>query len=199
MSNPFELLPFALAAAAGRIDGHAVNALVAAGVTLLQRAPAVTRALSQRRPALLLNPGAAVICALAASDGHVAEVLDPERSDEQIAQVIASAGVGVVFTEASLAGRLPAAVVQVWLDAAPVQATVRSGGEERDVDLGSHVGLRLEGARAAEWSDLPVVSWGHGETATHDGVMRGGGPRVVREAVALIVGAWELGGDPQGT
>ncbi|MGH9884607.1 MAG: AMP-binding protein, partial [bacterium] len=53
--------------------------------------------------------------------------------------------VGAVFTIAAYAEQLPSGTPFVLLDDAPRSARVVSGGVSRDVDLGSHVGMRIEG------------------------------------------------------
>ena len=55
MSNPLGLLPIAIAASGGRVDGFEAQQLVAAGLTLLQRSAPLVRALSGRRSAILLG------------------------------------------------------------------------------------------------------------------------------------------------
>ena len=78
-------------------------------------------------------------------------LVDPTAAAEEIAFELRDAGVGAVFTVASLSARLPAGTVHVLLDHAPSSATVvDSVGASMRVDLGSHFGLSLEGE-----SDVP--------------------------------------------
>ncbi|MBI5600689.1 MAG: AMP-binding protein [Gemmatimonadetes bacterium] len=146
MSNPLALLPIALAAAKGRIDGHPAAGSVAAGFTLLQRSAALVRALAGRRSAILLPPSAAVLTALAASDGRGAVLLPALAHGDAQAVMLDDGDVGAVFTTSALAPQIPPddrAVV--LLDDAPRSATVRARGTETAIDLGSHFGLDLEG------------------------------------------------------
>jgi len=143
--DPLALLPYALAAAGGRVDSYEVSSLIAAGVTLLQRSASLVRALSGRRSALLLPPGPAWLVALAASDGRGAVLLDAKTASDDLARALARRDVGAVFTIEALAHRLPAETPRVLLDRAPASATVISGDRRVDVDLGSHFGLDLVG------------------------------------------------------
>ena len=145
MSDPLAFLPLALAGANGTLNEVPVRRLVASGVALLQRCAPLVRALHGRRAAILLPPSPSLMVALAASDGRAALLLDAQGADEAIAQALASSDAGAVFTVASLAARLPAAMPRVLLDEAPERATWQREGEERPVDLTLHGGLRLEG------------------------------------------------------
>jgi hypothetical protein len=58
-----------------------------------------------------------------------------------------------VFTNASLAERLPTGVARVLLDDAPRSARVVVAGSSRDVDLGAHHGLQLEGRATVDGRD----------------------------------------------
>ena len=118
---------------------------MAAGVTLLTRSPQLVRALSGRRSALLLPNGSAFLVALGASEGRGAALINPLSDPLEIANQIAEANVGAVFTTAALAKRLPRGLTHVLLDDAPRYARVIAAGEPRDVDLGAHFGLSLEG------------------------------------------------------
>jgi long-chain acyl-CoA synthetase len=161
VSNPLALLPLALAAGGGRIgtagtepsDFLEAQQLVAAGLTLLQRSAPLVRALSGRRSAILLPTSPAFLTALAASDGRGAVLVNPLAAPAEIAFQIRDANVGAVFTTSALAGRLPADVAVVLLDDAPRMARVVAAGSTREVDLGSHHGLALEGERDAEGRD----------------------------------------------
>ena len=145
MSNPLALLPLAIAAGGGRINDFEAQQLVAAGVTLLQRSAPLVRALSGRRSALLLPTSPAFISALAASDGRGAVLINPLAAPAEIAFQCADANVGAVFTTTAFAARLPAGLPLVLLDDAPRLARVIASGVTKEVDLGSHHGLSLEG------------------------------------------------------
>jgi long-chain acyl-CoA synthetase len=161
VSNPLALLPLALAAGSGRIgtagaepsDFFEAQQLVAAGLTLLQRSAPLVRALSGRRSAILLPTSPAFLTALAASEGRGAVLVNPLAAPAEIAFQIRDANVGAVFTTSALAPGLPADVAMVLLDAAPRTARVVVAGATREVDLGSHHGLSLEGERDTEGRD----------------------------------------------
>jgi long-chain acyl-CoA synthetase len=161
VSNPLALLPLALAAGGGRIgtagtdpsDFFEAQQLVAAGLTLLQRSAPLVRALSGRRSAILLPTSPAFLTALSASEGRGAVLVNPLAAPAEIAFQIRDANVGAVFTTSALAPRLPADVAMVLLDDAPRMARVVVAGAMREVDLGSHHGLSLEGERDAEGRD----------------------------------------------
>ena len=153
MTDPLSLLPLALAAGGGRVDGYEAQQLVAAGLTLLQRSAPLVRALSGRRAAILLPTTHAYLVALAACEGRGAVLINPLAAPFEIAYQLADANVGAVFTTSALASRLPAATPIVLLDEAPRTASVAAGGTTRAVDLGSHVGLSLEGSSEAAGSD----------------------------------------------
>lgn len=159
MSNPLALLPLALASGGGRIGAAGTDIvfdapqLVAAGITLLQRSAPLVRALSGRRAAVLLPTSPAFVVALAASEGRGAVLVNPLASPVEIAFQCADADVGAVFTTSAFAERIPDGVVVVLLDDAPRAARVIAGGMAREVDLGSHHGLSLEGEHDAEGRD----------------------------------------------
>ena len=153
MSDPFSFLPFALAAGGGTINGVEVQQLVAAGVTLLQRSPSLVRALSGRRSAIVLPVGPEWLLALAASDGRAALVIAPETSALDIASQLASANVGAIFTVEDFTSKLPADIPVVFLDSMPKRASVLVSGRRTTVDLGSHHGLTLRGARDVDGAD----------------------------------------------
>ncbi len=152
MSDPLGLLPLAIAAGGGRVDGFEAQQLVAAGLTLLQRSAPLVRALARRRSAILLPTSPAFLTALAASEGRGAVLINPLASRFEVAFQIDDANVGAVFTIAELADRVPEGVVRVLLDDAPRTASVVIDGRSRDIDLGSHVGLTLEGDTEAPGS-----------------------------------------------
>jgi long-chain acyl-CoA synthetase len=147
MLDPFSLLPLKLAAGRGRVDAHEAQQLAAAGLTLLQRSAPLVRALSGKRSAILLPTSPAFLVALAASEGRGAVLINPLASRYEISHQLADANVGGVFTTRALASRIPPGVLVVLLDEAPRSARVlpAGAGPARDVDLGSHVGLTLEG------------------------------------------------------
>jgi len=157
MSDPLALLPFAAGASGGRVDGVPAAQLVAAGVTLLQRSPALVRALSGKRAAILLPTSPAFLVALAASEGRGAVLVNPLAAPPEIAYQLRDADVGAVFTISALAGRLPEEVPRVLLDDAPRAARVLVGGKAIDVDLGSHFGMELSGDEGAEGRDEEAV------------------------------------------
>jgi long-chain acyl-CoA synthetase len=144
VSNPLGLLPIALAAGGGRVDGFEAQQLVAAGLTLLQRSAPLVRALSGRRSAILLPTSPAFITALAASEGRGAVLINPLASRVEIAYQIADANVGAVFTTTELVGRVPDHIARVMLDDLPKSALVVADGTARSIDLGSHWGLTLD-------------------------------------------------------
>jgi len=159
MSDPLALLPFALAAGGGRLNGIGSASLVAAGVTLLQRAAPLVRALSGRQSCILLPLGPAFLTALAASDGHEALVIDPNATHREIGAQLARHDVGAVFTVDASASAVPPNMPCVLLDELPARARLRLDGVYRTVDLGTHRGLRLEGSRDVEGrADVCLVS-----------------------------------------
>jgi long-chain acyl-CoA synthetase len=153
MLEPFSLLPLALAGHGGRVDDYEVQQLVAAGLTLLQRSAPLVRALSGRRSAILLPTSPAFVTALAASEGRGAVLVNPLASRYEIAHQLRDANVGAVFTNAVLAAHLPGDVPRVLLDDAPRTAHVVANGTAREVDLGSHHGLSVEGDSDVPGSD----------------------------------------------
>ena len=145
MSDPLSLLPLAVAAGGGTIDDLEAQQLVAAGLTLLRRSAALVRALQGRRAAILLPTSHRMLTALAASEGRGAVLLNPLSSAFEIAQQLGGSDVGATFTVGPLAGRLPDAMPRVLLDDSPRSAQVVTGGVVKTIDLGTHVGLPLEG------------------------------------------------------
>ena len=157
MADPLALIPYAVAAAGGRINDIESARLVAAGLTLLQRSAALVRALNGRRSAILLPTSPQFLTALAASEGRGAVLVNPMSAPPEIAHQIADAAVGAVFTTSALASKVPSGITRVLLDEAPRTAMVLSDGEARRVDLGSHFGLDLEGDSRAEGGDEEAV------------------------------------------
>lgn len=157
MSDPLSFLPLALAARSGTVDGTPASQFVAAGLTLLQRSPLLVRALSGRRAGILLPTVPAYLTALAASDGRGAVLMNPLASPVELAYQIADAGIGAVFTSRDLQPRLPIDVPTALLDDAPRSARVIAGGVSRDVDLGSHVALSIQGDPDTEASEEEAV------------------------------------------
>ena len=153
MTDPLALLPLAMAAGGGAVDGFEASQLVAAGFTLLQRSPALVRALAGRRAAILLPTSHRFLTALAACEGRGAVLVNPLAAPAEIAYQLADAGVGAVLTVSALAPRLPAGVVHVLLDESPRSARVVAVGVTKEVDLGAHAGLALEGEADAEGRD----------------------------------------------
>ena len=145
MSDPLALLPLALAAGGGRVDGVETGHLIAAGLGLLKRSAPLVRALSGRRAAILLPTAPQFLVALAASEGRGAVLVNPLAAPREIAHQLHDAGVGAVFSSRALAAKLPARTTLALLDDAPRSATVIADGDTREVDLGSHVGLELAG------------------------------------------------------
>ena len=151
MSEPLALLPLAIAAGGGRLRASGNGAeyeaqqLVAAGLTLLQRSAALVRALSGKRSAILLPTSPQFLIALAASEGRGAVLINPVAAPAEIDFQCRDANVGALFTTSAFASRAPKDVAVVILDDAPRAARVISGGTTRDIDLGSHFGLSLEG------------------------------------------------------
>ena len=153
MADPLSLLPIAVAAPGGRVDAFEAQQLVAAGHTLRQRSAPLVRALEGRRAAILLPTSPAFLTALAASAGRGAVLVNPLAAPAEIAYQLADANVGAVFTNASLARRLPPGTAIALLDDTPRAARVVVDGAARDVDLGSHHGLPLEGEDDTPGSD----------------------------------------------
>ena len=159
MSEPLALLPLALAAGGGRLRAagsdvdYEAQQLVAAGLTLLQRSAALVRALSGKRSAILLPTSPQFLTALAASEGRGAVLINPLAAPAEIAFQCRDASVGALFTTSAFATRMPKDLVVVLLDDAPRSARVLANGTTRDVDLGSHFGLPLEGATDVQGRD----------------------------------------------
>ncbi len=153
MSNPLAVLPFAVAARGGSIDGCSAAGLTGAGLTLLQRCAPLARALYGRRAALLLPTGSQFLIALAASDGRGTVLLNPLSAPAEIAWQLEDSNVGAVFTIAALVHKLPSALPFVLLDDAPAHAALHLDGVISSIDLGSHVGLTLEGDAETDGSD----------------------------------------------
>ncbi len=157
MLNPYSLLPLALAAHHGTVDAYESQQLVAAGLTLLQRSAPLVRALSGKRAAILLPTSPEFFVALAACEGRAAVLINPLASPSEISHQLADACVGAVFTTAALAGKLPGDMPRALLDDGPRTARVLVNGAVRDVDLGSHHGLSIEGDTDVAGSDEDAV------------------------------------------
>lgn len=156
--HPFALLPIALAASRGRIDGLDASSLVAAGFTLLQRCAPLVRALAGKPSAILLPPSGAFLTALAASDGRSALLLDPSLSAAHLHTRLTDRGVGALFTDRELAKRISGPWPIVTLDEAPAAASVSlPDGRTLTIDLGSHFGLALEGEGEVAGSEEPCL------------------------------------------
>lgn len=163
MSDPLALLPLALAAGSGRLRAasggaeYEVQQLVAAGLTLLQRSAPLVRALAGKRSAILLPTSPAFLTALAASEGRGTVLINPLAAPAEIEFQCRDGNVGAVFTVSALASRVPGHLVVVLLDDAPRTARVIASGVSREVDLGSHFGLSLEGERDVPGRDEEAV------------------------------------------
>ena len=110
------------------------------------------RALSGRRSAILLPTSPAFLTALAASEGRGAVLINPLASRAEAAYQIADANCGAVFTTTGLAERVPDHIPRVLLDDVPATARVTANGVTREIDLGSHRGLTIEGEADAPGS-----------------------------------------------
>ena len=182
MSDPLGLLPLAIAAGGGRVDDFDAQQLVAAGLTLLQRSAPLVRALHRRRAAVLLPTSPAFFTALAASEGRGAVLVNPLAAPPEVEFQLTDANVGAVFTIGELADKLPASTPRVLLDDVPRAARVIVDGVSRDVDLGSHHGLTLEGDTetpgASEEAAIVYTSalggTPHGATLTHANLISNG-------------------------
>ena len=150
--NPLALLPYALAAAGGRVGEHSANALTAAGLTLLQRSARLVRLLAGKQAAALLEQPHQWVVAFAASDGRALVGLDPALPGDALAALCATHRVGAVFTTAALASHLPAHVPRVLLDQVPRAAQLHVEAQTVTVDLGSHFALELVGGQEGEES-----------------------------------------------
>jgi hypothetical protein len=139
--DPLGLLPYALAAGGGRVDGHESASLVAAGFTLLQRSLPLVRALGTGP--VLLRPArwADVLVALAASDGRGLRLLSEDQGQK-----------GFLYPGT------PDAQLSVDLRAAPQQATVCATQHTQVVDLGSHFGLDLIGDTETPGREEPCLA-----------------------------------------
>ena len=153
MSNPLSVLPYAMAAHGGSVDNIPASQLVAAGLTLLQRCAPLPRALYGKRAALLLPTGPQFLIGLAACDGRGAVLLNPLASPCELQHQLDDANVGAVFSIAALAPKLPDHMLRVLLDDAPHHATLLHDGLTAPIDLGSHLGLELEGDAEADGID----------------------------------------------
>ena len=84
-------------------------------------------------------------------------LVNPLAAPPEIAYQLADANVGAVFTNTALAPRINDSVVRVLLDDAPRRARVLWQGQSRDVDLGAHAGLALEGDPSGAGRDEEAV------------------------------------------
>jgi long-chain acyl-CoA synthetase len=152
VTDPLALVPLAAASRGGSIDDIPASALVASGLTLLQRSAPLVRALAGKRSALLLPTSPAFLVGLAASEGRGAVLMNPLAAPRELAYQIIDANVGAVLTTSALAGRLPSGTPTVLLDDAPRTAIVHAGDTQRTIDLGSHYPLDLTGDPDVEGS-----------------------------------------------
>lgn len=151
-----DLLTLRAAAGGGSVDGQPAAALVAAGFTLLQRCPALVRAVAGQRAALLLPTSPQFLTALAACEGRGAVLVNPLASAAEIAHQLTDAAVGAALTVSAMQHKLPPSLPRVLLDEAPTQALFLAGADDpaaTPVDLGSHFGLDLEGDADASGRD----------------------------------------------
>lgn len=162
LSDPLALVPFALAAANGVVDGWPIRQLVAAGVGALRGSAPLVRSLSGKRAAILLPPGPLVFTALAASDGRSALLLNPLTPVDE--DVLADANVGAVFTTDALQRLLPRGVPRVLMDGAPRGAHFVDVERAVALDLSLHDGLALEGDPDAPGSNEEVLLVPSGDT-----------------------------------
>jgi len=139
--DPLGLLPYALAAGGGRVDGHETSALVAAGFTLLQRALPLVRALGTGPVALRPARLSDFLVALAASDGRGLRVLAQGQ-----------------WMDGFLYPGTADAPLSVDLREAPQRATVCAAQHTQVVDLGSHFGLDLIGDTETPGRDEPCLA-----------------------------------------
>lgn len=210
MSDPLALLPYALAAAGGGVSGHLgrvpAGAAVAAGLTLLQRAPTLLRALGTQPVIAYLPTGVAWVTTLAIGDGRGVVWVDPVEGASALREAIVRSSAGVVCTTRHHAADLAPDQATVWLDEAPRSAEVELGGVSRVVDLGSHVGLSLEGDPDVEGRDERCLAvgdrwWSHrallAATRAPAGMTLPGADARTTDAIAwlraLLAGAWVEG------
>ncbi|MEP6833713.1 MAG: AMP-binding protein [Gemmatimonas sp.] len=157
MTDPLALLPFAVAAGGGTLDGFESQQWVAAGHTLLMRSAALVRTLGGARSAILLPPGGAFFSALAASDGRGAVLINPLASRSEIVRQLTDAQVAVVFTSVALAAMLPVGFPRALMDDAPRSAHIQMAGRDVTVDLGSHFGMEVAGSTDTPGRDEEAV------------------------------------------
>jgi hypothetical protein len=164
MSDPLALLPYALAAAGGGVSHRRgrvpAAAAVAAGLTLLQRAPTVIRALGDQPVMAYLPFGVAWITTLAIGDGRGTIWVDPAEGVEALRHAMARGGARVICTTRAHESAVKADQPVVWLDDAPRSAVCVVNGVARLVDLGSHVGLSLAGDHDVEGRDERCLAIG---------------------------------------
>jgi long-chain acyl-CoA synthetase len=152
MSDPLALLPYALAAGGGVLDGVPAAQWVAAGLAARTASPALARLSREGRAGILLPPSGAFLSALAASDGAGCVLLNPLASTPELAFQVTDGDVRVVYTQAALADRLPPALPRVLLDDAPRSARVLTATQAADVTLSAGA-LALAGDPEADGRD----------------------------------------------
>jgi long-chain acyl-CoA synthetase len=157
MSDPLSLLPFAVAAGGGSVDGVETQQWVAAGHTLLSRSASLVRTLASGRSGILLPPCGAFLTALAASDGRGAVLINPLASKPEIVRQLQDANVTAVFTNSALSARLPDEFPRVLMDEVPRSALVQTPAREQQVDLGSHFGMSISGSTDTPGRDEEAV------------------------------------------
>jgi hypothetical protein len=173
VSDPLSLVPFALAARDGVIDGWPVRQLVSAGVGVLRGSAALVRSLAGKQSAILLPPGPLVFTALAASDGRAAILLDPFAPVD--ARRLLDQRVGACFTTSAFEGLVPPGIPRVLLDESPSRAYYADADRRTRIDLFLHEGVPLEGDPDATGSNEPMLlveeSDGGTATFTHRAVL----------------------------
>lgn len=175
MSDPLALLPYALAAADGTITHGArrvaVRAAVAAGLTLLQRGPGLVRALGANPVTVCLPGDVAWITGLAFADGRGLMWVHPSVAAAMPA-LVAQHHARVLVTTSALAALAPEGITLVLLDDVPRRAQLRGPSGTTSVDLGSHVGLALEGDPDVMGRDERCL-WVDGTWHSHRALLEG--------------------------
>ena len=146
MLDPFSLLPLSLAAQRGRVDDFEAQQLVAAGLTLLQRsrtARSRAQSASARRSCFRRRPRSSPRSPPPRVAARCSSIRSPRRARSPTS--FATRTSAPCSRTRALAAALPADIPRVLLDDAPRTARVLVDGASRDVDLGSHVGMTIEG------------------------------------------------------
>ena len=195
MSDPYSLIPYALAASSGRIDDTDSGALVSAGLTLLQRSASLVRKLSRGNAAILLPTTRSFLTAIAACEGRAAVLINPLAAASEIQWQLSDSNVSAIFTNEALLARIGEDSLKertvVLLDDAPRAATVVEGDKRVRIDLGSHHGLPLIGDPDIRGSDEPCVivytsameGWARGAILTHRNLLSNARSTITASAV----------------